>query len=112
MSMIIQFTINSLPLDIAALLAGIALILVLLATSGNKYRNIAGAVAATGFALGIILLVAAAMGFFGTIPGYVFPEMLSTDWVSLLFGVAVLSASLLIALTASDYLGQLPNVAA
>ncbi len=106
-----QFSIQTLPLDITILLAGIALVLVILAAYGNKYKNLAGAVAAAGFGAGIILLVAAALGYFGGIPGYVFPEMLSTDWVSLLFGVAVLSASLLIALTASDYLGQLPNVA-
>ena len=109
--LILQFTIQSLPLDIASLLSGFALILVLLATAGNKYKKIASSITAIGFGLGIILLVAGAMGYFGAIPGYVFPEMLSSDWVSILFGVAVLSASLLIALTASDYLGNLPNVA-
>lgn len=108
--LILQFTIQSLPLDIASLLSGFALILVLLATAGNKYKKIASSITAIGFGLGIILLVAGAMGYFGAIPGYVFPEMLSSDWVSILFGVAVLSASLLIALTASDYLGNLPNV--
>ncbi|MCL5067526.1 MAG: NADH-quinone oxidoreductase subunit N [Thaumarchaeota archaeon] len=111
MAAILQFSIQALPLDITILLAGMALVLVILAAYGNKYKNLAGAVAAAGFGAGIILLVAAALGYFGSIPGYVFPEMLSTDWVSLLFGVAVLSASLLIALTASDYLGELPNVA-
>lgn len=108
---IMQFSIQSLPLDIAVLLSAFALLIVLLAVSGNRYKNLAGAIAAAGFAIGIVLLVASALGYFGAIPGYVFPEMLSTDWVSILFGVAVLSASLLIALTASDYLGQLPNVA-
>lgn len=94
------------------ILSAIALVSVVLALNGNKYAKLAGAITAIGFGLGIVLLVVEGFGYFGslTMPGV--GVLLSTDWVSLLFGVAVLAASLLVGLTASDYLKGSPNVAA
>ncbi len=100
------------PLVLSLILSAIALFTVILALSGNKYAKLAGAITALGFAVGIALLVTEGLGYFGSlsVPG---PHvMLSTDWVSLLFGVAVLSASLLVGLTAAGYLKGSPNVAA
>ena len=100
------------PLILSLILSAIALFTVILALSGNKHAKFAGAITALGFAIGIVLLVTEGLGYFGSVsvPG---PNvMLSTDWVSLLFGVAVLSASLLVGLTAAGYLKGSPNVAA
>lgn len=107
----LAISMQSLPLVLAILLSVVALIIVTLATFGNKYRSVAGAVTIAGLGGGIVILVLAALGYFGAISTGPFTGVLSTDWVGILFGLAVLSASLLIGLTASDYLGNLPNVA-
>ena len=110
--MILGITSDSLPLIISLVLAAIALITVLLAVYGNRYTSVAAVLAAVGFAVGILLLIGDGLGYFGSIALPSANSILTTDWVGLLFGIAVLSASLLVGLTASDYLRGSPNVTA
>ena len=84
----------------------------MLALSGNKYAKLTGAITVIGFAIGIVLIITEGLGYFGSFTLPSAGVLLSTDWVSLLFGVAVLTAALLVGLTASDYLKGSPNVAA
>ena len=103
---------ESLPLILSLILSALALITVLLAVAGNKYAKAVALIACAGFAFGIILLISQGLGYFGSMS---FPNantILATDWVSILFGVAVLTASLLVALTARSYLKDSPNISA
>ena len=109
--MAITISSGTFPLYLSLLLSGIALITVLLAIRGNKYAKASAAITAAGFAVGIGLLVLDGLGYFG---GVALPRpgtLLATDWVSILFGVAVLSASFLVGLTALDYMQGTPNLA-
>ncbi len=92
------------------LLSAVALITVLLAVKGNKYSNIAAAVATAGFGVGILLLISQGLGFFGSMNFPTTTTILASDWVSILFGVAVLSASFLVGLTAKSYMKDSPNI--
>jgi F420H2 dehydrogenase subunit N len=109
--MLVDIPSQSFPLVLSLLLAGVALVTVVLAVGGNKYAKYCGILAAAGFATGILLLVGDGLGYLGTVtlpqPG----TILATDWVSLLFGIAVLSSSFLVGLTASGYLKGSPNIA-
>lgn len=100
----------SFPLLLALFLSAVALIIVVLATGGNKYAKVAGALTSAGFGLGILLLVSQGLGYFGAM---VFPTtatLLASDWVSILFGLAVLSSSFLVGLTAYNYLKDSRNI--
>lgn len=101
---------ESFPLLIALFLSAIALITVLLAASGNKYAKAAGALTSAGFGLGILLLVTQGLGYFGSMTFPTTTTLLASDWVSILFGLAVLSASFLVGLTAYNYLKDSRNV--
>jgi NADH-quinone oxidoreductase subunit N len=100
------------PLVLSLLLSAVALTTVMLAIAGNKYSKLAGALASAAFAVGIILLVSQGLGYFGSMSFPNTQTILASDWVSILFGVAVLSASLLVGLTASSYLKDSPNISA
>ena len=101
---------ESFPLILSLILSAVALITVLFAIAGNKYAKIVAVFACAGFVFGIILLISQGLGYFGLMS---FPNantILATDWVSILFGVAVLSASFLVALTAHSYMKDSPNI--
>ncbi len=108
--MIIDISSQTFPLYLSLMLSAIALFTVLLAVAGSKYAKTAAVITAAGFAIGIGLLLAEGLGYFEpvSVPGP--GTILATDWVSLLFGVAVLSASLLVGLVALDYMKDSPNV--
>lgn len=98
------------PLFLSLLLSAVALVTVLLAVRGNKYAKGAAALTSAGFAVGILLIVSQGLGYFGPMT---FPDtstLLASDWVSILFGLAVLSASFLVGLTASNYLKDSRNI--
>ncbi|MGI0091157.1 MAG: NADH-quinone oxidoreductase subunit N [Nitrososphaerales archaeon] len=101
---------ESFPLVLSLVLSAVALVTVILAVGGSKYAKAAGVITAAGFAFGILLLISAGFGCFGSlsVPGA--NTLLASDWVSLLFGVAILSASFLIGLTALNYLKGSPNI--
>lgn len=100
----------SFPLLLALFLSAIALITVLLAVGGNKYAKAAGALTSAGFAAGILLLVSQGLGYFGAMTFPTTSTLLASDWVSILFGLAVLSASFLVGLTAYNYLKDSRNI--
>ena len=101
---------ESFPLLLALYLSAIALIIVLLAASGNKYAKVTGALASGAFGLGILLLVSQGLGYFGSMKFPNTSTLLASDWVSILFGLAVLSASSLVGLTAYNYLKDSRNI--
>jgi len=92
------------------MLSAVALFTVMLAVGGSKYAKTAAIVTAVGFAIGIALLLAEGLGYFEPVSVPAAGTILATDWVSLLFGVAVLSASLLVGLVALDYMKDSPNI--
>lgn len=94
------------------MLSGVALLTVILAVGGNKYAKVAAALTALAFAVGIGLLIGEGLGYFGTIGIPSASTVLTTDWVSLLFGIAVLTASLLVGLVGLDYMKGSPNLTA
>ncbi|MDG7001269.1 MAG: NADH-quinone oxidoreductase subunit N [Nitrososphaerota archaeon] len=101
---------ESFPLLLALFLSAIALIIVLLAAGGNKFAKLAGAMTSAGFGLGILLLVSQGLGYFGSMSFPTSTTLLASDWVSILFGLAVLSASFLVGLTAYNYLKDSRNI--
>ncbi|MDA4129983.1 MAG: NADH-quinone oxidoreductase subunit N, partial [Thaumarchaeota archaeon] len=78
---------------------------------GNKYAKAAAGLTAGGFGVGILLLILDGLGYFGGVANPGKGTILATDWVSLLFGVAVLSTSFLVGITALDYMEGTPNLA-
>ena len=100
------------PLYLSLLLSGVALLTVALAVAGNKYTKAAAAITALAFVIGIALLLGEGLGYFGAIGVPTATSLLTTDWVSLLFGVAVLTASLLVGLVGTDYMKGSPNLTA
>ena len=87
-----------------------ALVTVLLAVEGNKNAKAAAAITAVSFAAGIGLLIGEGLGHFGEISLPTTSTILATDWVSILFGVAVLTSSLLVGLVGLDYMKGSPNL--
>jgi F420H2 dehydrogenase subunit N len=92
------------------MLSGVALITVVLAIGGSKYAKIAASLTALAFAIGILLLIGEGLGDFGKLSTTGLNSILTTDWVSILFGIAVLSASLLVGLVGLDYMKGTPNL--
>ncbi|MHB2036564.1 MAG: NADH-quinone oxidoreductase subunit N [Nitrososphaerales archaeon] len=101
---------ESFPLVLSLILSAVALVTVLLAVSGNRYAKISGAVASAGFGIGILLLISQGLGYFGSLSIPNASILLASDWVSILFGLAVLSASFLVGLTATSYMKDSPNI--
>jgi len=101
---------ESFPLVLSLILSAVALVTVLLAVSGNRYAKISGAVASAGFGIGILLLISQGLGYFGSLSIPNASTLLASDWVSILFGLAVLSASFLVGLTATSYMKDSPNI--
>jgi F420H2 dehydrogenase subunit N len=110
--LIIDISAQNFPLYLSLMLSGVALFTVLLAVRGNRYSKIAAVITAVAFAVGIGLLVAEGLGYFGAMSLPSVTSLLTTDWVSILFGIAVLSASLLVGLVGLDYMKGSPNLAA
>lgn len=102
---------ESFPLVVSLILSAVALITVLLAVSGNRFAKIAGAITSAGFGVAILLLVSQGLGYFGGVSIASAGTLLASDWVSILFGIAVLSAAFLVSLTVSTYMKDSPNIA-
>ncbi|HYB03638.1 MAG TPA: hypothetical protein VED17_04200, partial [Nitrososphaerales archaeon] len=110
--MIFEISSQNFPLYLSLMLSAVALVAVLMAVGGNKYSKAAAAITATAFAVGIALLIGEGLGYFGALSLPTATSLLTTDWVSLLFGIAVLSASLLVGLVGLDYMKGTPNLTA
>ena len=110
--LVVEIPSQSIPLYLSLMLSGVALFTVLLAVGGNKHAKAAAVLTALAFSAGIGLLVGEGLGYFGALglPGVT--TLLATDWVSLLFGVAVLTSSLLVGLVGLDYMRGTPNLTA
>lgn len=92
------------PLYLAGVLAGVALTVVLLSVTGKRSKYIAMGLSTAGFAFAIVFIVFQALGYFGTVQNNpTGSSLFATDWVSYIFGVAVLLVALLVGLTAVDY---------
>lgn len=94
------------------MLSAVALITVILAVGGNKHTKAAAALTAAAFIVGIGLLVGDGLGYFGSMTLSLNTSLLTTDWISLLFGIAVLTSSLLVGLVGLDYMKGTPNLTA
>ena len=101
---------ESFPLILSLILSAVALVTVLIATAGNRYSRISAVVATAGFGVGILLLISQGLGYFGKMTFPTTGTILASDWVSILFGIAVLTASFLVSLTASSYFGKSENL--
>ncbi len=110
--MIVDISSQNFPLYLSLLLSTIALVTVLLAVKGNQYAKLAAGITAAAFVVGIGLLIGKGLGYFGAIGIPNTTTLLTTDWVSLLFGVAVLTSSLLVGLVGLDYMKGSPNLTA
>ena len=111
--MLFSISSQDFPLYLSLLLSGVALVTVLLAVGGNKYAKVSAGITALAFVIGIGFLIGEGMGYFGalSVVGST-TSILTTDWVSLLFGIAVLTASLLVGLVGLDYMKGSPNLSA
>jgi F420H2 dehydrogenase subunit N len=99
---------NQFPLYIAGVLAAIALIIILLSVTGKKSKYAAMGLSSAGFVFALAFIVLQALGYFGTVqntPGI--DSLFAIDWVSYIFGIAVLVVALLVGLTAVDYFSDL-----
>jgi proton-translocating NADH-quinone oxidoreductase chain N len=106
---------QDMPIDLTIVLGTVGLIIVILAVLGNKSKPIAMGLASGGFAFGIAFIVLQALGYFGSqssLP-YLTPTAstpVATDWVSYLFGLAILIVAFLVGLTVVDYFADESNV--
>src|SRR5487761_1479861 len=93
---------QSLPFVLTAVLAIIALVIVILSATGRKSAHIAMGLTLAGFVFAVTLLLLEALGYFGPapLPG---SSLIASDWVSYIFGVSILIAVILVAITAVDY---------
>jgi F420H2 dehydrogenase subunit N len=96
------------PLYIAGVLAAIALIIVMLSSTGKKSKYVAMSLSTAGFVFAIVFIILQALGYFGTAQNTpALGSLFATDWISYIFGIAVLVVSLLVGLTAVDYFSDL-----
>jgi proton-translocating NADH-quinone oxidoreductase chain N len=102
-------TVESLPFLITLALAVGGLITVFISGSGKRTRRLSMAVSVGGILIALSLLLAKASGRFGETGSITTSSVLVTDWLSYLFGVAILIVSLLVALASYDFLAGMPN---
>jgi NADH-quinone oxidoreductase subunit N len=95
---------------LTVIFGAVAIVIVALSIFGNKSSFLAQGLATGIFGFGIGYLVLYALGYFGAPQTPTVSSLLGADWISYLFGVAVLIASFLVALTSADYLSGSPNV--
>ncbi len=102
--------VSSFPLDLTIILAIVALVIVLIASVEKEAKIASVALSVSGFVLVILLLLAKALGYLGPTqiggPGTLFVA----DWISYIFGVSILTVSILVALTSAEFLKGVPNV--
>lgn len=92
-----------LPLVLTAVLAIIALVIVILSAAGRKSEYTAMGLTLAGFVFAIAVLLLEALGYFGQSPIPNSTSLIASDWVSYIFGVSILIAVILVAITAVDY---------
>ncbi len=87
---------------LTAVLAAIALAIVILSATGRKSASVAMGLTLAGFLFAVVLLLLDALGYFGAspLPGSL---LVANDWVSYIFGISILIAVILVAITAVDY---------
>lgn len=100
------------PLILTAVLAIIALSIVILSASGRNSARVAMGLTLAGFVFAIIVILSESLGYFGSETSPSFTSLLSSDLVSYIFGVSVLIAVILVAITAVDYLKGTTNTTA
>ena len=100
------------PSILTGVLAAIALAIVVLAASGRRSARIAMGLTLAGFVFALVMLFLEALGYFGpaTIPSA--SSLVAGDWVSYIFGVSILIAVILVAITGVDYLKGNANITA
>jgi F420H2 dehydrogenase subunit N len=104
---------EGMPIDLTIVLATVGLVIVILTVLGNKSKYIAMGLASGGFAFGIAFISLQALGFFGSTSSlpYTTPGApVATDWVSYIFGLAILIVAFLVGLTVVDYFADESNV--
>jgi len=99
-----------LPLDLTVALAAVALVIVVLATYGSKYKKASIGIATASFIGAIIVLLLEGLGVLGSPVSPGPTTVVASDWISILFGVSILVVSLLVGLGASDYMKDSPNL--
>jgi proton-translocating NADH-quinone oxidoreductase chain N len=101
---------QNLTLVLSAVLAAVALLIIVISSLGKKSTYAGMALALSGFGFGLVLLSLEALGYFGspqsptitTTPLVAWP-LLMNDYVSYIFGFAVLISVILVAITAVSY---------
>ncbi len=106
---------EGMPIDLTIVLATIGLIIIILTVLGNRSKYLAMGLASGGFAFGIIFIALQALGFFSSSSSlpYSVPivtDVVTTDWVSYIFGIAILIVAFLVGLTVVDYFTDESNV--
>ena len=109
-SLIPTISAQSLPLDLLVVLSGVALIIVVMAAYGKSFSKASVAIATAGFLVALFFLLAEGLGWFGGPQTTSSNSIVASDWVSILFGVAILSVSILVGLVGMDYLKGSSNV--
>src|SRR5208283_380389 len=107
---LLTITSQNMPLDLLAVLSAAALIIVVLAAYGKKFNKASAIIAIVGFVGALLFLLGEGLGAFGGPQSPSFGAMVASDWVSILFGVAILSVSILVALVGLDYMKGTPNI--
>ncbi|MHB1908380.1 MAG: NADH-quinone oxidoreductase subunit N [Nitrososphaerales archaeon] len=99
--MLVNIPADQFPIYLTIILAAIALVIIIIAATGQHSRYPGMILASAGFVFGILFILGQALGYFGssTTTG----GLLATDWVSYLFGTSILIVSLLVGLTVIDY---------
>lgn len=102
--------IQNFPLGLTIILAVVALVIVLIASIGARTRLAAIAISVVGFAIVLVLLLGDGLNFFGPVGTPSSSSVVVVDWISLIFGVSILIVSILVALSAADFLKGVPNI--
>lgn len=91
------------PYYFTAVIAAAALVIVILSAAGKGSRYVAMGLATGALLFTIVFIILQALGYFGPQGTLSATSLLATDWISYIFGVAILIVSILVGLTAVDY---------
>jgi F420H2 dehydrogenase subunit N len=103
------------PIDLTIILATVGLVIVILTVLGNRSKYLAMGLACGGFGFGILFISLQALGFFGSSSSLPYTiaatsSPVASDWVSYLFGIAILIVAFFVGLTVVDYFTDDSNV--
>jgi proton-translocating NADH-quinone oxidoreductase chain N len=100
---------EAVPLLVTMIMAVAAFVIILLSSLGLRARTVSTGISVAAFVISLALLLGKVLGYLGPILGPQGNSVFAQDWISYLFGVAILIVSILVALSSEDFLANIPN---